>query len=208
MMEGGVVTVNITAEMVKQLRERTGAGMMDCKSALTEANGDMEEAVTVLRKKGIATAAKKAGRTASEGVVASYIHPGNKIGVLVEVNCETDFVARTKEFQGLAHDIAVQVAAMDPKYKTREEVPVEILNKEKEILMGQPETADKPEKVIRKIVEGRMDKWYTENVFMDQPFVKDESVKMHQLITETIAKLGENIVVRRYVRFKLGESAE
>jgi len=198
----------ISADKVKQLRDQTGAGMMECKAALTEAAGDFEEAVSILRKKGLAMAAKKAGRTASEGVIASYIHPGNRIGVLVEVNCETDFVARTKEFQELAHDIAVQIAAMDPKYKNREEVPGDVLNKEREILLGQLETSGKPENVKKQIVEGRLEKWYTENVFADQPFVKDESLKMHQLIANSIAKFGENVVVRRYMRFKLGESAE
>ena len=200
--------MNISADKVKQLRDQTGAGMMDCKAALQEAAGDFEEAVTILRKKGVATAAKKAGRTASEGVITSYIHPGNKVGVLVEVNCETDFVARTKEFQDLAHDIAVQIAAMDPKWKTREDVPSDLLNKEREILLGQLQDSGKPDKVKQQIVEGRLEKWYSENVFIDQPFIKDDSVKMSQYLTNHIAKFGENIVVRRYTRFKLGESAE
>lgn len=208
LVEGGFLKVNITADKVKQLRDQTGAGMMDCKSALQEAEGDFEEAVTILRKKGIATAAKKAGRTASEGVITSYIHPGNKVGVLVEVNCETDFVARTKEFQDLAHDVAVQIAAMDPRWKSREEIPSEVLNKEREILLGQLEDSGKPDKVKQTIVEGRLEKWYSENVFVDQSFIKDDSVKMGQHLTNHIAKFGENIVVRRYVRFKLGESAE
>ncbi len=198
----------ISADKVKQLRDQTGAGMMECKSALIESAGNFEEAVSILRKKGLAMAAKKAGRTASEGVIASYIHPGSRIGVLVEVNCETDFVARTKEFQDLAHDIAVQIAAMDPKYRTREDIPGEMLNKEREILLGQLETSGKPETVKKQIVEGRLEKWYVENVFADQPFVKDESLKMHQLIANSIAKFGENVVVRRYTRYKLGESAE
>lgn len=200
--------MGISADQVKRLREQTGAGMMDCKAALQEANGNFEEAVTVLRKKGIATAAKKAGRAASEGVVTSYIHPGNRVGVLVEVNCETDFVARTKEFQDFAHEIAVQIAAMDPKFKTREDVPADLLNREREILLGQLVDSGKPDKVKQQIVEGRLEKWYTESVFMDQPFVKDDTVKMHQYITNHVAKFGENIVVRRYVRFKLGESSE
>jgi len=200
--------VSITADQVKRLREQTGAGMMDCKAALQETNGNYEEAVTALRKKGIATAAKKAGRTASEGVVTSYIHPGNRVGVLVEVNCETDFVARTKEFQDFAHEIAVQIAAMDPKFKTREDVPADLLNREREILLSQLADSGKPDKVKQQIVEGRLEKWYTESVFMDQPFVKDDTLKMHQYITNHVAKFGENIVVRRYVRFKLGESAE
>ncbi|HSP06488.1 MAG TPA: translation elongation factor Ts [Acidobacteriota bacterium] len=196
----------ISADKVKKLRDMTGAGMMDCKTALTEAQGSYEEAITILRKKGIATAAKKAGRTASEGVILSYIHPGNKVGVLVEVNCETDFVARTPEFQAFAHDIAVQIAAMDPRYLSREDVPAEILNKEREILLGQLADTKKPDDIKNQIVEGRLEKWYGENVFGDQPFVKDETVKMHQLITDHIAKFGENIVVRRYQRYKLGET--
>ena len=200
--------MNITADKVKELREKTGAGMMDCKSALQEAAGDMEEAATILRKKGIASASKKAGRTASEGVITSYIHPGSKVGVLVEVNCETDFVARTKEFQDFAHDVAVQVAAMDPRYRSREDVPEDILNKEREILLGQLVNSGKPDNVKKQIVEGRLEKWYTENVFMDQAFVKDDSQKMHDFINNHIAKFGENIVIRRYVRFKLGEAAE
>ncbi len=198
----------ITADKVKQLREQTGAGMMDCKTALQEAGGDFEQAVTVLRKKGIAAAGKKAGRAASEGVITSYIHPGSKVGVLVEVNCETDFVARTREFQDFAHDIAVQVAAMDPRYRTREDVPAELLDKEREILLAQLVNSGKPDNIKKQIVEGRLEKWYTENVFTDQAFVKDDSQKMHELVNNHIAKFGENIVIRRYVRFKLGESAE
>jgi elongation factor Ts len=200
--------VEITAEKVKKLRDQTGAGMMDCKAALQEAKGDLQEAVDLLRKKGIATAAKKAGRTASEGVIISYIHPGSKMGVLVEVNCETDFVARTKEFQDMAHAIAVQIAAMNPQYLSREVVPADLLNHEREILLGQLTDTNKPQAVKEKIVEGRLEKWYTENVFTDQPFVHDESKKMSQFITDHIAKFGENIVVRRYVRYKLGESGE
>jgi elongation factor Ts len=198
---------DISAAKVKQLRDQTGAGMMDCKAALQESQGDFEEAVTILRKKGIATAAKKAGRTASEGVITSYIHPGSKIGVLVEVNCETDFVARTAEFQAFAHDIAVQIAAMSPRYATREDVPQEVLNKEREILLGQLDDTKKPENIKKQIVEGRLEKWYAEFVLMDQAYVKDESIKVNQLIQEHIAKFGENIVVRRYTRFKLGESS-
>ena len=199
---------NISAEKVKQLRDQTGAGMMDCKAALQESGGDFEKAVEYLRKKGVSTALKKAGRTASEGVITSYIHPGSRVGVLVEVNCETDFVARTKEFQDFAHEIAVQIAAMDPKYRTREEIPAQILDKEREILMAQLNDSGKPEKIRQQIVEGRLEKWYGESVFMDQPFVKDESLKMDQMITNHVAKFGENIVVRRYTRFKLGEGTE
>ena len=200
--------MNITADKVKELREKTGAGMMDCKAALHEASGDLELAATILRKKGIASASKKAGRTASEGVITSYIHPGSKIGVLVEVNCETDFVARTKEFQDFAHDVAVQVAAMDPRFRSREEVPQDLLNREREILLAQLADSGKPDNVKKQIVEGRLEKWYTENVFMDQAFVKDDSQKMHDFINNHIAKFGENIVVRRYARFKLGEASE
>jgi elongation factor Ts len=200
--------VNITADKVKELRDKTGAGMMDCKVALQEASGDLEEAATILRKKGIASASKKAGRTASEGVITSYIHPGSKVGVLVEVNCETDFVARTQEFQDFAHDIAVQVAAMDPRFRSREEIPEELLNREREILLVQLANSGKPDNVKKQIVEGRLEKWYTENVFMDQAFVKDDSQKMHDFINNHIAKFGENIVIRRYARFKLGEASE
>lgn len=197
----------ISADKVKKLRDHTGAGMMDCKAALQEAKGDFDEAVTVLRKKGIASAAKKTGRTASEGVITSYIHPGNKLGVLVEVNCETDFVARTAEFQQFAHNIAVQIAAMNPQFLTREDVPEVLLNKEREILMGQLDDSKKPENIKKQIVEGRLEKWYSDNVFIDQAFVHDESFKVGQLIQEHIAKFGENIVVRRFTRFKLGESS-
>ena len=200
--------MSISAEKVKQLRDQTGAGMMDCKTALLEAKGDFDEAVIILRKKGIATASKRAGRTALEGVITSYIHPGSKVGVLVEVNCETDFVARTKEFQDLAHDIAVQIAAMDPPYRTREDVPASVLNQEREILFSQLEDSEKPDKIKHQIVEGRLEKWYAENVFADQPFIKDDTVKMHDYMNNHIAKFGENIIVRRYTRFKLGESME
>jgi elongation factor Ts len=197
----------ISADKVKKLRDHTGAGMMDCKVALQEAKGDFDEAVTVLRKKGIASAAKKTGRTASEGVITSYIHPGSKLGVIVEVNCETDFVARTTEFQQFAHNIAVQIAAMNPQFLTREEVPEALLNKEREILMGQLEETKKPDNIKKQIVEGRLEKWYSDNIFTDQAFVHDESLKVGQLIQEHIAKFGENIVVRRFTRFKLGESS-
>jgi elongation factor Ts len=196
----------ISADKVKKLRDHTGAGMMDCKVALQEAKGDFDEAVTVLRKKGIASAAKKSGRTASEGVITSYIHPGSKLGVIVEVNCETDFVARTTEFQQFAHNIAVQIAAMNPQFLTREEVPEALLNKEREILLGQLEETKKPDNIKKQIVEGRLEKWYSDNIFTDQAFVHDESLKVGQLIQEHIAKFGENIVVRRFTRFKLGES--
>lgn len=200
--------MEISADKVKRLRDQTGAGMMDCKVALQEAGGDIEEAATILRKKGIASASKKAGRTASEGAITSYIHPGSKIGVLVEVNCETDFVARTKEFQDFSHEIAVQIAAMNPQYRSREDIPGDVMNREREILLDQLATSGKPENVKKQIVEGRLEKWYTESVFMDQPFVKDDSQKMHEFINNHIAKFGENIVIRRYVRFKLGEAVD
>ena len=200
--------MEISAEKVKRLRDQTGAGMMDCKVALQEAGGDIDEAATILRKKGIASASKKAGRTASEGVITSYIHPGSKIGVLVEVNCETDFVARTKEFQDFSHEIAVQIAAMNPQYRSREDIPADVMNREREILLDQLASSGKPENVKKQIVEGRLEKWYTESVFMDQPFVKDDNQKMHEFINNHIAKFGENIVIRRYVRFKLGEAVE
>ncbi|MDI3537992.1 MAG: elongation factor Ts [Bacillota bacterium] len=198
----------ITAEMVKALREKTGAGMMDCKRALEETGGDMEKAVEYLREKGLAAAAKRAGRTAAEGVIESYIHLGGKLGVLVEVNCETDFVARTPEFQELARDIAMQVAAANPQYLTREDVPAEVLEKEKEILRAQALNEGKPEKVVDRIVEGRLEKFYSENCLLEQPFIKDPDKKVRDLLAEKIARIGENIVVRRFVRFQLGETLE
>src|SRR5687767_12405366 len=201
--------MDITAQMVKQLRERTGAGMMDCKSALTETKGDIESAVDYLRKKGLSAAAKKAGRIAAEGAVGSYIHGGGKIGVLVEVNCETDFVARTEEFQALVKDIAMHIAAAEPRYVTREEVPSDILDKEREITRAQiandPKNANKPEQVIEKIIEGRLNKYYEEAVLLDQPFVKDPAKTINELLTEKIAKTGERITVRRFSRYKMGE---
>jgi elongation factor Ts len=194
--------------MVKALREKTGAGMMDCKRALEETGGDMEKAVEYLREKGLAAAAKRAGRTAAEGVIESYIHLGGKLGVLVEVNCETDFVARTPEFQELARDIAMQVAAANPQYLTREDVPAEVLEKEKEILRAQALNEGKPEKVVDRIVEGRLEKFYSENCLLEQPFIKDPDKKVRDLLAEKIARIGENIVVRRFVRFQLGETLE
>lgn len=198
--------VAITAELVKALREKTGAGMMDCKRALEETGGDMEKAVEYLREKGLAAAAKRAGRTAAEGVIESYIHLGGKLGVLVEVNCETDFVARTPEFREFARDIAMQVAAANPQYLTREDVPAEVLNKEKEILRAQALNEGKPEKVVDRIVEGRLEKFYSENCLLEQPFIKDPDKKVRDLLAEKIARVGENIVIRRFVRFQLGET--
>ncbi len=197
--------MSISAEMVRQLREETGAGMMDCKSALVEAKGDTEAARELLRKKGLAAAAKKAGRTASEGMVGSYIHPGSKVGVLLEVNCETDFVAKTPEFQALVKDIAMHVAAASPLYVGKEDVPAEILDKEKEIYKAQAAAQGKPANVQEKIAEGKLKQYYTEFVLLEQPFVKDPDKTIGQLVQEKIALIKENIVVRRFARFKVGE---
>ena len=199
----------ITGAAVKALREKTGAGMMECKKALTEAEGNEEQAIEILRKRGMATAGKKAGRVAAEGAVGSYIHMGGKVGVLVEVNCETDFVARTEEFQALVKDIAMHIAAAEPRYVTREEVPADLLDKEREITRAQiandPKNANKPEQVIEKIVEGRLNKYFEEAVLLDQPFVKDPAKTINELLTEKIAKTGERISVRRFTRYKMGE---
>jgi elongation factor Ts len=198
----------ITAQLVKELRERTGAGMMECKSALQEANGDLAEAEVVLRKRGIALAAKKATRETRQGLIASYIHPGAQLGVLVEVNCESDFVARTEEFQQLVHDVAMQIAAADPKFIRREDVTPEVLNKEREIQRERALAEGKPEKVVDKIVDGRMGKFYEEICLMDQPFIKENTLTVGQLIATKIAKTGENITVARFCRLKLGERAQ
>jgi len=200
--------MKITAEMVRKLREETGAGMMDCKAALTEANGDMEKAREFLRKRGLATAAKKAGRTTSEGVIGTYIHPGSKIGVMVEVNCETDFVARTPEFQSLVKDVAMHVAAASPQYVTKEEVPAEVLEKEKEIYRSQAAAQGKPAQVQDKIAEGKLKQFYSDFVLLEQPFVKDTQLTVSQLVAERIGTLKENIVVRRFARFKVGEESK
>jgi len=198
--------MSVTPEQVKKLREMSGAPMMECKRALDEAKGEMEKAFTVLRKRGLATAAKKAGRTASEGVVGSYIHAGGKIGVLVEINCESDFVARTDDFQRLCHDIAMHIAALDPRFLKREEVTPEVLDREREVYRAQAKATGKPEPVIEKIVNGKMEKFYEENCLYEQHFIKDESVTVGELVSQMIHKLGENISIRRYVRFKVGES--
>jgi len=200
--------MEITAQMVKELRERTGAGMMDCKNALNESKGNMETAVDTLRKKGLAAAAKKAGRTTAEGAVGSYIHGGGKLGVLVEVNCETDFVARTEPFQELVRDIAMHIAAADPKFVRREEVTPEVLERERAIFADQALASGKPANVVEKIVTGKMEKYYSEFVLLEQPFVKNPDVTVAQLIAEKVGKIGENIQVRRFVRFKLGEGIE
>ena len=202
----------ITAAAVKQLREKTGAGMMECKNALVEAEGNEERAIELLRKRGLASAKKREGRIASEGIVGSYIHMGGKVGVLVEVNCETDFVARGEEFQQLVKDIAMHVAAAEPRYVTREDVLPSDLDKEREIARAQakndPKNANKPDQVIDKIVEGRLNKFYEESVLMDQPFVKDPAKTVSELVTEKVAKTGERITVRRFTRYKMGEGIE
>ncbi|HEY9285098.1 MAG TPA: translation elongation factor Ts [Pyrinomonadaceae bacterium] len=199
----------ITAAAVKALREKTGAGMMECKKALTETEGDEAKAIQFLRERGLASAKKKEGRVAAEGVVGSYIHMGGKVGVLVEVNCETDFVARTEEFQHLVKDIAMHVAAAEPRFVTREEVSADVLDKEREIARAQakndPKNANKPDQVIDKIVEGRLNKFYEEAVLVDQPFVKDPAKTIGDLLTEKIAATGEKITVRRFARYKMGE---
>ncbi len=198
----------ISANAVKELREKTGAGMMDCKKALTEAGGDFTKAEEVLRKKGLSAAAKKAGRVASEGAVASYIHMGGKIGVLLEVNCETDFVARTEGFQTLVKDLAMHVAAAAPQYVRREEVPAAVVEKEMEIARHQAREQKKPDAIVEKIASGKVEKFYKDVVLMEQPFVKDDKKSVQDVVTEAVAKIGENIQVRRFARFVLGEGLE
>lgn len=198
----------ITASMVKELREQTGAGMMDCKNALVESGGDMEKAAIVLREKGLAAAAKKAGRLASEGLVDSYIHLGGKVGVLIEVNCETDFVAKTDEFKQLVKDLAMQVAASKPMYVRREEVPEDVIEQEKAVYRAQGLNEGKPERVIDKIVEGRVEKYYQQVCMLEQPFIKDPDRTVQDLVNEKIATMGENISVRRFARFEMGEGLE
>lgn len=200
--------MNFTANDVKTLRERTGAGMMDCKNALVETNGDMEKAIDYLREKGIAKAAKKAGRIAAEGIVDSYIHMGGRVGVLVEVNCETDFVARGDQFKTLVHDIALQIAAANPLYLAKEDVPADVLEKEKEILKAQAIEEGKPEKIVEKMVEGRIKTYYDESCLLCQKFVKDPSKTIEQLVIEATASIGEKISVRRFVRFEMGEGLQ
>lgn len=197
--------MEIPAKLVKELRDRTNAGFNDCRAALVEAAGDIEKAIAVLRKKGQAAAAKKATREASEGLVGSYIHAGGKIGVLVEINCESDFVARTEAFQQLAHDIAMHIAALDPRYVRREEVTPEMLEKEREIYKAQALATGKPEAVVEKIVTGKMEKFYEENCLYEQHYIKDEGVTIGEMVNNAIAKLGENITIRRFARFKVGE---
>lgn len=198
----------VTASAVKELRERTGAGMLDCKKALDETNGDIDKAIAVLREKGLAAAANKAGRIATEGVVESYIHGGGRIGVLVEINCETDFVGKTDQFKEFARDIAMHIAAANPKYVRREEVPAEELEKEEEILKNQALNEGKPEKIVEKMVEGRINKYYEENCLMEQAFIKDPDKTINTLLNEKISTIGENISIRRFARFELGEGLE
>jgi elongation factor Ts len=202
----------ITAAAVKQLREKTGAGMMECKNALVEAGGNEERAVDILRERGLASAKKREGRIAAEGIVGSYIHMGGKVGVLVELNCETDFVARSEEFQQLVKDIAMHIAAAEPRYVSREEIPANVLEKEREIararVKNDAKNADKPEQVIEKIVDGRLKTFYEENVLTDQPFVKDSAKTVGELVTEKVAKTGERIAIRRFTRYKMGEGLE
>ncbi len=197
--------MEISSKMVKELRDKTGAPMMDCKKALEKAIGDLDKALDYLREHGMAKASEKAGRTTREGLIYSYIHPGEKLGVLLEINCETDFVARTDDFRTLAKDIAMQVAATNPLSIRREDVPSNLLEKEKEIYKAQAQQEGKPEKILEKIVQGKMDKFFQESCLLEQPFIKDEDRSVKQRIDETIGKLGENITVKRFVRFRLGE---
>jgi len=198
----------ITAQLVKQLRDRTSAGMMECKKALEEAKGDLNEAEVVLRKRGVASASKKAGRTTKQGMIGTYIHPGSQLGVMIEVNCESDFVARTEGFQALVHDVAMQVAAADPQFLRKEDVTQAALDKERDIYRARALAEGKPEKIIERMIEGRLAKYYEEVCLLEQPFVKENTVTIGQMITAAIAKMGENITVSRFVRFKVGETAQ
>ena len=199
--------MSVTAAQVKELRERTGAGMLDCKNALTETNGDMDKAIILLREKGLSQAAKKSGRIAAEGLVDAYIH-GGRIGVLIEINSETDFVAKTDEFKEFVRDMAMQVAASSPKYVNKEDVPAEEIEKEKEILMHQVVNEGKPAHIAEKIVEGRLGKFYEQICLLEQPFIREPSIKVKDLLNEKIAKIGENIKIRRFVRYEVGEGLE
>lgn len=194
-----------SAQLVKDLRDRTGAGFSDCRAALIESGGDIEKAINILRKKGQAAAAKKAQRTTSEGLVSCYIHAGGKIGVLVEINCESDFVARTEAFQGLCHDVAMHIAALDPRFLRREDVTQEILDHEREIYREQAKATGKPDPVIEKITSGKMEKFYEENCLYEQHFIKDEGMTVKELVDQAIAKVGENVTIRRFSRFKVGD---
>ena len=198
----------ITADLVKQLRDKTGAGMMECKAALAEANGNMEEATTLLRKRGLAQAAKRAGRATAQGLIGSYIHMGGKIGVLVEVNCETDFVARTDAFQNLVKELAMHIAAADPRWVRREDVPAEAIEKERGIYRAQMEGSGKPPQVLDKIIEGKLNSFYSQFVLVEQPSIRDPNVTISQMLADTTAKTGENITIGRFTRFRVGESVE
>ncbi|HSE98399.1 MAG TPA: translation elongation factor Ts [Blastocatellia bacterium] len=202
----------ITPAAIKALREKTGAGMMECKSALSEAEGNEEKAIEILRKRGLATATKKSGRVAAEGMVDSYIHAGGKVGVLLEVNCETDFVARGEDFRSFVHDLAMHVTAAEPRFITKEDVPADVIEKEREIALEQarsdPKNANKPQQVLDKIVEGRLTKFYQEACLMEQPFIKDQNITVGDLVRQMISKTGENIRVRRFTRFKMGEGLD
>jgi elongation factor Ts len=202
------MTMEVTATQIKDLRERTGAGMADCKKALTEVSGDMDKAIDYLRAKGLAKAAKKAGREATEGLVVSYIHGGGRIGVLVEINCETDFVARNEDFVGFTRDVAMQIAAMTPQFVRKEEVASDVVAREREVLLAKAKDSGKPEPVVQKMVDGQIAKWMKEICLLDQAFVKNPDKTIEQLQQELIAKIGENIKVRRFVRFELGEGLE
>jgi elongation factor Ts len=204
----GDILMAVTAEQVKALREKTGAGMMECKAALTESGGNLEDAITILRKRGLAHAAKRSGRSTGQGMVGSYIHLGGKVGVLVEVNCESDFVARTEAFQTLVKELAMHIAAADPRYVRREDVPAAELEKEKEIYRAQFADSGKPPAVVDKIVEGKLGSYYSQRVLLDQPSIRDQAVSVSQMIAQAVATTGENITVARFARFKLGESAE
>lgn len=204
--------MEISAAQVKELRERTGAGMMDCKKALMQTGGDMDKAITVLREKGLAAAEKKAGRAAAEGLVHSYIHMGGKVGVLVEVNCETDFVAKTDDFKELAHEVALQIAALKPQWVRQEDVPEDVIAKEREVLrnraLGDPKNQNKPAAILDRIIEGQLSKFFAEHCLLEQPWVKDDKLTIGQLIKEKVAKIGENISVRRFTTYVLGEGLE
>jgi elongation factor Ts len=202
------IAMEVTSAMVKDLRERTGAGMMDCKKALVESNGDMDKAIAYLREKGLAAAAKKAGRIAAEGIVEAYIHMGGKIGVLVEVNCETDFVAKTDQFKTFCHDVAMHIAAANPLFVTKEEVPMEALNKEKEIFRAQALNEGKPEKIVDRMVEGRVEKYYKEVCLLEQPFVKDPDKTIKDLVSDATVAIGEKISIRRFARYERGEGIQ
>lgn len=202
----------VTPAAIKALREKTGAGMMECKRALTEAEGVEDKAIEILRKHGLASATRKAGRVAAEGLVSAYIHAGGKIGVLLEVNCETDFVARGEEFKGFVHDLAMHITAAEPRFLSKEDVPADLLEKEREIALEQarldPKNADKPPQVIEKIIEGRLSKFYQETCLMEQPFIKDQNITVGTLVAQMVSKTGENVRVRRFTRYKMGEGLE